>query len=224
MANSLIIGQKNYSSWSLRPWLVLRWGGIPFASTEVPLDQPGYGTQSIAMLLALTPNGTVPALQTDELTIWDSLAIAEWAAEQRPELWPAHPAARAIARSVTAEMHSGFAALRRDLPMNIQRRCPAQPWPDDTRRSLARVEALFTDCRSRFGAGGPWLFGRRSIADAFYAPVATRLRTYSVPLPPIAQAWCDTVLADADFLEWEEAAVPDSWDSDGYPLIDGLYR
>ncbi len=224
MTNRLIIGPKNYSSWSLRPWLVLRWGGIAFSCIQVPLDQPGYGSQAIAMLLALTPNGTVPALQTGELTIWDSLAIAEWAAEQQPELWPQDPTARAIARAVTAEMHSGFAALRRDLPMNIRRRCPAQLWPDDTRRNLARVEALFIDCRTRFGRGGPWLFGQRSIADAFFAPVATRLRTYSVPLGPIAQAWCDTLLADADFKEWEADAVPDSWDSEGYPVIDRLYR
>lgn len=224
MNNRLFIGPKNYSSWSLRPWLALKWAHIPFEEVLIPLDQPGYGIQGIAEVLAVSPNGTVPALHVGDLMIWDTLAIVEWAAEQVPSLWPTDPAVRAVARSATAEMHSGFAALRRSLPMNITGRCPAQPWPEDTVRAIARIETLWADCRSRFGASGPWLFGNRSIADAFYAPVATRLRSYSVELSTVANAYRDTLLEDETFREWEAASIPDSWDSPGYPIIDRLYR
>lgn len=223
MTNTLFIGPKNYSSWSLRPWLALKWAEIEFEEVIIALDQPGYGTQSIEEVLAVTPNGTVPALHNADLIIWDTLAIVEWAAEQRPSLWPSNPEHRAVARSATSEMHSGFAPLRRDLPMNIVRRCAAQPWAADTARNIARIESLWTGCRERYGDTGPWLFGERSIADAFFAPVATRLRTYSVPLASVAAAYRDTLLNDAAFLEWEEGCIPDSWDSEGYPVIDRLY-
>ena len=226
MSNVLFIGYKNYSSWSLRPWLVLRWGGIPFEERVLRLDQPGYGRQEIAEVKAVSPNGTVPALDADGATIWDSLAIAEWAAEQVAPgvLWPEDPALRAQARSAACEMHSGFAAVRRDLSMNIHRRLDAQPdWPDDTRRALARIDELWRGLRERHAHLGPWLFGRRSIADAFFTPVATRLRTYAVPLSTIATAYRDTLLSDPDFLAWEADAIPDSWDASGYSVIDGLY-
>lgn len=223
MTTLIIAEQKNYSSWSLRPWLVLRWAGIGFAEEIVTLAQEGYGSGSIAAVKAASPNGLVPALRTDAGVVWDSLAIAEWAAEHVPALWPSDPFARAVARSATAEMHSGALPIRRDLSMNIHRRCKAYDLQDDTLRSIARVQELWNDCRARFGQGGPWLFGARSIADAFYLPVATRFRTYGIALDPVSQAWCDTALADADFLEWEAAAQPNSWDRPGYPVIDGLF-
>ncbi|MFZ5635245.1 MAG: glutathione S-transferase family protein [Pseudomonadota bacterium] len=224
--NLLYIGYKNYSSWSLRPWLVLRWAGIPFEERIVPLDRPGYGRQQIAEVVAVAPNGTVPALHADGLAIWDSLAIAEWAAEQVAPgtLWPEDPALRAQARAATCEMHSGFAAVRRDLSMNIHRRLRSQPdWPEDTRHGLARIDALWSGLRERHAHLGPFLFGRRSIADAFFAPVATRLRTYAVPVSAAATAYRDTLLADPDFLAWEADAVPNSWDASGFSVIDGLY-
>ena len=226
MSNVLYIGYKNYSSWSLRPWLCLRWGGIPFEERIIRLDQPGYGQQQIAEVKAVSPNGTVPALDADGVTIWDSLAIAEWAAEQAGpgELWPIDPVLRSQARSAACEMHSGFSAVRRDLSMNIHRRLDAPPdWPDDTRANLARIEAMWSGLRERYGHLGPHLFGQRSIADAFFTPVATRLRTYAVPLSQSASAYCDTLLADPDFRAWEADAIPNSWDASGFSVIDGLY-
>ena len=227
MTPLLYIGYKNYSSWSLRPWLVLRWGGIAFEERVLRLDQPGYGTQSIAEVKAVAPNGTVPALHVGTLAIWDSLAISEWAAEQVPPgtLWPADPALRAQARSAACEMHSGFAAVRRDLSMNIRRRMAQAPqWPEDTRRALERIDRMWTDLREAHAHLGPWLFGTRSIADAFFAPVATRLRTYAVPVSEAAATYRDTLLADPDFLAWEADCVGDDWDDRGYSVIDGLYR
>jgi glutathione S-transferase len=221
----LTIGNKNYSSWSLRPWLCLRWAGIAFREHLVRLDAPGYGQGGVAAVKAVSPSGTVPVLQVGTLTIWDSLAIAEWAAEQVSPgvLWPQEAARRAEARAATAEMHAGFAPVRRDLPMNIHRRCPPQPWAAETERSLARLTTLWEECRARYASEGPWLFGTRSIADAFYTPVATRLRSYGVALPAAAAAYRDTLLADADFLAWEADSQPNSWDVSGYSVIDRLY-
>ncbi len=208
MSNTLYIGTRNYSSWSLRPWLVLKWAGIPFAEREIRLDQPGYGAGGIAVVLQISPTGRVPCLHAGDVVIWDSLAIAEWAAEEKPEagLWPCDRAQRAKARSVVAEMHSGFADVRRELTMNLRRRRPPQDWSPATRAQLTRLDHIWSELRHANKGAGPWLFGQRCIADAFYAPVATRMRSYGVPLSPAAQAWCDTVLADAAFLEWEAAA------------------
>lgn len=227
MPNLLYIGYKNYSSWSLRPWLVLRWADIPFEERILQLDQPGYGKQQIAEIKAVSPAGTVPALDANGLMVWDSLAIAEWAAEQVAPgvLWPGDPSLRAQARAATCEMHSGFGGVRRDMSMNIRRRLDTQPdWPEDTRHQLARIEELWTRLRAQHEHLGPWLFGQRSIADAFFTPVATRLRTYAVPLTGIASSYRDTLLSDPDFLAWEAECVGDSWDSSGYSIIDGLYR
>ena len=226
MPNVLHIGYKNYASWSLRPWLCLRWAGIPFEERLIRLDQPGYGAQQIAEVKAVSPGGTVPALHADGAVIWDSLAIAEWAAERTVtgDLWPTDPILRAQARSATCEMHSGFAAVRRDLPMNIRRRLSAQPdWPQETRRGLARLDELWSGLRERHAPRGPFLFGERCIADAFFAPMATRIRSYAVPLSDAAMAYCDTLLGDADFLTWESECIADSWDASGYSVIDGLY-
>jgi glutathione S-transferase len=209
----LTIGNKNYSSWSLRPWLVLTWAGIPFEERVIPLGGPAYGSYRNPEILAVSPSGRVPALTVGDVTIWDSLAIAEWAAERAPaaHLWPEDASARAICRSVTCEMHSGFPAVRRDLSMNIRRRTTPRAWPDDTLADLARVEQLWAFARGRFGKGGPFLFGARTIADAFFAPVATRLRTYGVAVQPATQAYCDAIFADPAFRAWESAGEKEPW-------------
>ncbi|MEQ1866789.1 MAG: glutathione S-transferase [Micropepsaceae bacterium] len=225
MRCTLYVGNKNYSSWSLRPWLCLRWAKIPFAERELRLDQLGYGRHAIEEVLNVSPNGRVPCLHADGHAIWDSLAIAEWAAEEKPDarLWTVDRQTRAEARSVTAEMHAGFECVRRDLPMNIRRRVAAQNWRDETRAEIARIEAIWGGLRTRNKSAGPWLFGTRTIADAFYAPMATRMRTYGVALSAPAQSYCDAVFADADFKAWEAASLANSWDKSGYPVIDNLY-
>ena len=209
----------------MRPWLCLRWARIPFEERLIRLDQVGYGKQAIAEVVAVTPNGRVPALNAGGLLLWDSLAIAEWAAEEAPQaaLWPSDRRVRAEARAVVAEMHSGFPAVRRDLSMNIRRRVSVKDWPAETVIELARIDDLLGGLRTRFRGAGPWLFGARTIADAFYAPVATRLRTYGVKLSAPAQSYCDAVFGDADFLAWEDASIPNSWDASGYSVIDGMY-
>lgn len=200
----LFVGNHNYSSWSLRPWLCLKWAGITFDEHFVDLDQEGYGAEGIPTLMALSPNGKVPALDIDGEMIWDSLAIAEWAAETGNVLLPKNPTQRALVRSAMAEMHAGFTSLRRDLPMNIRRRCRAHALPADTIRDLDRLNRLWDWGRTRFGHLGPYLFGERSLADAFYLPVATRLRTYDVSLPSDnARRYCNWLLEDSAFREWE---------------------
>jgi glutathione S-transferase len=225
MTTTLYVGNRNYSSWSLRPWLALRWAGLAFDTVEVRLDQPGYGVQGIEQVLRLAPHGRLPVLHVDGQVIWDSLAISEWVAEATPGrgVWPADACLRAEARSVTAEMHSGFSALRTELPMNILGRKCAQAWSAAALGEIARVQAIWSGLRTRHHAAGSFLFGERGIADAFYAPVAARLRTYGVKIEPVAQSWCDTVFNDPDFQLWESMCQPDSWDSSGYSVIDRLY-
>lgn len=208
MTNIFYYAVRNYSSWSLRPWLALTWAGIPFEERFVDLDQEGYGQSAVKDAKAVSPSGKVPALVADGLSIWDSLAICEWAAEEAPaaKLWPADRRVRAEARSVTAEMHSGFSALRRDLTMNIRRRAAAQNWADDVKRDIDRMVEIWTQFRSAPRGEGPYLFGARTIADAFFTPVATRFRTYSVALPPLAAAYAQTLLADPAFVTWERLA------------------
>ncbi|MEM7765193.1 MAG: glutathione S-transferase family protein [Pseudomonadota bacterium] len=223
MTPTLYLGPRNYSSWSLRPWLVLRWGNINFEEQFIALDQPGYGRGQIVAVKAVSPNGKVPALQHNGTTIWDSLAISEWAAEQNAELWPHDPAVRAVARAATAEMHAGFEGIRREMPMNIQRRKTHDQWSEDTERDLSRLFELWQNCRTTYADVGPWLFGTRSIADAFYTPVATRLRTYDIGLDDVCQAYVNTLLQDQDFQAWEHDCVSDVWDKPGYPVLDKLY-
>ena len=210
----LHVGNRNYSSWSLRPWLALTWSGIPFETRVIPLGGEGYGKGMTSEVLAVSPSGRVPALHVGETVVWDSLAICEWAAEAAPEaqLWPRDADARAVCRSATCEMHSGFAALRSQLPCNLRRRAepkvPSRTAGEDVQRELARLEALWSQLRSRFGRGGPYLFGARpTIADAFYAPVATRLRTYGVKLTGPAQEYAQAILTDAAFVSWEKEAM-----------------
>lgn len=209
----LFIGNKNYSSWSLRAWLALTWGGLAFEERVLPLGATGYGKSHMPDILAASPSGRVPALRLDDgVTIWDSLAISEWAAEQAPSLWPSAAKARAHARAAAAEMHSYFQPLRREAPMNLRRRVKSPPpFSPEAAGDIARIEELWTMLRRLYGAEGPFLCGARSIADAFYAPIATRFRTYAVPLSPLAKAYCDTILSDAAFRAWDAAAANEPW-------------
>ena len=208
----LYVGNRNYSSWSLRPWLVLTWGGIDFETRVVALGGPGYGKRQMESVLAISPSGTVPALHVGGEIVSDSLAISEWAAEQAPGLWPSDPTARLHARAATCEMHSGFPALRANLPCNIRRRAAPRELSEATRREVARVDALWTSLRARFGEQGPYLFGSApTIADAFYTPVATRFRTYGVALSEEAQRYADTLLSNPAFRAWEAEGNAEPW-------------
>jgi glutathione S-transferase len=208
----LYVGNRNYSSWSLRPWLVLRFAGLRFETRVIQLGGPGYLKREEVRVLAVSPTGTVPALVVDGETIPDSLAISEWAAEQVPALWPADPVKRAQARAANSEMHTSFGAIRDNLPCNIRRRAEPRTHGQDVLREIARMEALFTNLRGRFGQGGPYLFGAApTIADAFFTPIASRFRTYAVPLGAESQAYADALLATPAFLEWEAEAVKEPW-------------
>lgn len=218
----LYIGNKNYSSWSMRPWVLMRQAGIAFDEVLVRFDSFDAGSEFKQRLAAVSPTGKVPALVHGDLVVWDTLAIAEYLAEQFPDraLWPADAGARAMARSACAEMHSGFGALRSACPMNIEARLPevgALIWRDQpgVRADVARLVALWTQLLE--ARGGPLLFGGFSIADAYFAPVCARLVTYGLPVPPhIAayvervmalpgvQAWVQGALAENDFREFEE--------------------
>ncbi|MDX1595146.1 MAG: glutathione S-transferase family protein [Gammaproteobacteria bacterium] len=203
----LILGNKNYSSWSLRAWLALRKAGIEFDEFRIPLFTP----EGERLLAEETPAGLVPVLVDGEITVWDSLAIAEYAAEKEPALWPESRAARATARAVAAEMHAGFAALRRTLPMNCRARGRRVAYGADVDADIRRVEQVWCDCRTRYGRDGPWLFGRFSIADAMYAPVASRFATYGIEGPQVVRDYVGTVLIDPDVGQWylEAAEEPE---------------
>ena len=207
----LIIGDRNYSSWSLRGYLALSLAGLEFRETLIQLDQAG----TRAAILARSPAGKVPALVHGDLLIWDTLAIGEYAAELAPGagLWPADRAARAVARSVVAEMHSGFPALRKDMAMNLRARRPGVGHTEQALAEAARVQAIWRDCRGRFGeaGGGEFLFGGPTLAEAFYAPVVTRFVTYGVELDPVCQRYADAVLALPAMVRWTEAALAEDW-------------
>ena len=199
MGNTLLIGNKRLSSWSLRPWLALKKAGIAFDEVLIPLDQDDTRER----LLAASPAGTVPVLNTGDTVIWDSLAICEWAAEQVPSLWPSDPALRAQARAATATMHSGFGALRATLGMDLQR--PAAPISIDV-TCWADIESVETLWASVKTGEGRFLFGDWCIADAFFTPVATRFETYQVPISTASRAYVDALLADPVYQEWLSAA------------------
>ena len=198
----LVVGNKNYSSWSLRPWLAMKLLGLEFEEQRVSLYVPGAKER----LLGYSPAGKVPILIDRERRVWDSLAILEYLAESHPSLWPAAPAARAVARSISAEMHSGFGALRQHMSMNIRKRHPGKGRTPEALADVARIVAMWSDCRARFGAAGPFLFGAFGAADAMYAPVVLRFRTYAVELAPPCRAYADAVLALPALGEWIEAA------------------
>ena len=205
---TLVIGNRNYSSWSLRAWLALKLTGLPFEERLIRLSAP----DSAAELRRHSPSGRVPVLVHDDLVIAESLAIIEYLAELAPEagLWPEDRPARARARAVAAEMHAGFAALREHMPMNIRRRVPLVVGIGPVADDLARITAIFRDCLER--SGGPFLFGERpGAADAMYLPVATRFRTYQVVLDPVGQGYVDRVLEIDPFREWQAAAEAEPW-------------
>lgn len=201
---TLVIGSRNTSSWSLRPWLALRQGGVPFEEVVIALRRP----DSAALLAQWSPSGKVPVLLIDGRPIWDSLAICELAAELAPDLWPADPIARAHARSVSSEMHSGFTSLRRFLPMDFTARfTPPGRLLRDVSRDIARIEAIWADCRGRHAEGGPFLFGRFGVADAMFAPVVSRFLTYGIETNEVASSYMSAVRALPAWQEWAAAAA-----------------
>jgi glutathione S-transferase len=201
---TIYIGNKNYSSWSLRAWLMLKASGAAFEEVLIPLYEP----TSRAEILRHSPSGKVPALHHGETVVWESLAIGEYLAETLPaaQLWPASAAARAVARAVSTEMHAGFMNLRRHFPMNVRSSFPGREITPEVHADLDRIAALWRDCRNRFGAGGGYLFGHFTIADAMYAPVVSRLRTYKIDLEEEAQAYADSLWAYPPLQEWAAAA------------------
>ncbi|WP_437682988.1 glutathione S-transferase N-terminal domain-containing protein [Sorangium sp. So ce131] len=215
---TLYLGNRSYSSWSLRAWLVLRQAGVAFDEVVIPLRGPG---QRVPEIQRHSPSGKVPALQHGSLTIWESLAIAEYAAESFPEarLWPEALTARAVARAVSAEMASGFGALRSALPMNVRRKIQGVALTDAASQDVARVQTIWNDCRSRFGQGGEFLFGRFTIADAMYAPVATRFDTYGVELDEVSRRYAASILAFPAMQEWIAKAKEETQIIEAYEAI-----
>ncbi len=205
----LVIANKAYSSWSLRPWLALKQAGAAFTEVVIPLRQP----ETAATIARWSPAGRVPVLRHGETTIWESIAILEYVAELFPaaHLWPADPAARAHARTLAAEMHSGFTPLRSSMNMNVRRHWPGRGRTPGVEQDIERITAMWRDCRARFGAGGPFLFGSFTNADAMYAPVVTRFKTYGVPLDGACQAYADAVLNLSAMRTWYADAESEPW-------------
>ncbi|MBG0811598.1 glutathione S-transferase family protein [Methylosinus sp. H3A] len=210
MTLSLLVGNKAYSSWSLRPWLLLKQFEIPFEETVVPL----YGPESKERLLAFSPAGKVPALRSDDVIVWDSLAIIEFIAERFPDLaiWPRDPAARALARSLAAEMHSGFTSMRSEFPTNFRRAPrPIAPPSREAAADIARIDAAWRDARARFGSEGPFLFGAFSAADAMFAPVVCRFTTYVLEVSSQAQDYMHAILALPSYQAWLSEGRGEPW-------------
>jgi glutathione S-transferase len=199
---TLYIGNKNYSSWSLRPWVLMKTAGIAFREERIALYRPG----SRERLLAVAPAGKVPCLHDGATVVWDSLAIAEYLAERHPGVWPADPAARAWARCASAEMHSGFAVLREEFGMNVRLAMSRQP-SAQVAPEISRILALWREGRDRFGRGGDFLCGAFSVVDAFWCPVAFRFRSYGIALDETAGAYHRALLALPAMREWAEDAV-----------------
>lgn len=198
----LVIGNKNYSSWSMRPWLALRANGIPFEEIFIPLYTDHKADKE--RILGFSKAGKVPTLIDGDITVWDSLAIIEYLAERFPEakLWPQDRAARAHARAISAEMHSGFMALRSECGMNLHRPIGAVALSDDARANVARIQEIWADCHARYGKTGPFLFGAFCGADAMYAPVVHRFRTYAIPVTATAQPYVEAMTSLPAFQEW----------------------
>lgn len=205
----LTIANKLYSSWSLRPWLVLKAFGIPFEETVIPMYQP----DSKARMLAVSPTGKVPLLTDGKIKVWESLAIIEYIAEKFPQaaIWPRDVEARAHGRSAANEMHAGFQALRHACPMNLAKRFAKKDRGPEVAASVARLQALWREARTAFGSGGPFLYGGFSAADAMFAPVVTRLDTYQVDVEADTRAYMDAVLSHPAFIAWREAALEEPW-------------
>jgi glutathione S-transferase len=209
MALQLVIGNKNYSSWSMRPWLALRANHIAFDEVFIPLYT---GDDDKKRILGFTHSGKVPALIDGDVTIWDSLAIIEYLAEGFPEarLWPEDRARRAHARSISAEMHSGFVALRTECGMNLHRPVGAITLSADAHANIARIQQIWIECRERYGKFGPFLFGAFGGADAMFAPVVHRFRTYAIAVEPEAQDYMNTVMSLPAFQEWTTAGLAET--------------
>lgn len=209
MPLTLVIGNKNYSSWSMRPWFAMKGAGIPFEEIVVSLYVPG-GREEI---LKHTPSGKVPCLIDGGVTVWDSLAIMEYLNEKFPgkQLWPQDGVARALARSVSAEMHSSFQSLRSECGMNVRRKPARRDLAEQTLADIARIQQIWADCRSRYGAGGPFLFGAFSAADAMYAPVVSRFVSYAIDVTPASRAYMDAIAALPAWREWAEGAAMEPW-------------
>jgi glutathione S-transferase len=207
-ALALLVGSKNYSSWSLRPWLVLRHSGLEFEEECVALRSPGFAER----VRAWSPAGKVPALRHGATAVWDSLAICEYLCDAFPELrlWPRADGERALARAISAEMHSGFASLRAQMPMNVRASGRSVKPTPELETDVARVCAIWRDCRARAAARGPFLFGQFSIADAMYAPVAFRFATYGVGLGPVEAAYVESLRRLPAMAEWAAAAAAES--------------
>lgn len=206
---TLVIANKAYSSWSLRPWLALKQAGAVFSEVVIPLRLP----ETAQAIARWSPAGKVPVLRHGATTVWESIAIIEYVAELFPRagLWPTDPAARAHARTLSAEMHSGFVPLRSNMQMNVRRQLPGRGRTPEVEKDIARITAMWRDCRARFGRGGPFLFGAFSNADAMYAPVVTRFQTYGVDLDDECRAYVDAVLALPAMRAWYADAAAEPW-------------
>jgi glutathione S-transferase len=209
MGLHLVIGNKNYSSWSMRPWIAMKVAGVPFDETVIPIYVPG----SKEKFLSYSPGGKVPILIDGDVRVWESLAILEYVAEKFPNagLWPTDAAARAHARAIANEMHAGFVPLRRHLPMCMWRPVETRHLTSEAAANVKRIDAMWSDARTRFGAGGPFLFGKFSIADAMYAPVVSRLHTYAVDVSAASRTYMDAMMALPAWKEWEAAALKEEW-------------
>ncbi len=216
----LYIGNKNYSSWSLRPWLLMKHFGIPFTEHMVSVAGRDYNPA----LKPVAGNARVPCLHEDGFQIWESIAIAETLAERYPAMWPADPKARARARSISAEMHAGFGHLRSAMPMNLKFKLKGKPASPEVQRDIDRIVEIWEDARSKFAtADGPWLFGNFSVADAMYAPIVWRLHIYNVPLPKVAAAYRDAMLNHPAMIEWYAAALQESEAHEHYDRLAEVY-
>ncbi len=198
MRPQLVIGNKNYSSWSLRPWLAARHAGIEFEEIRISLGTP----DTAAHIQRYSPSGKVPVWREGEFAVWESLAICEYLAERVPTLWPSDPQARAVARAVSSEIHAGFTALRTSMTMNARARGRRVEITPEAAADINRIEAIWLDCRSRFGMGGAWLFGEFSIADAMFAPVVLRFVPYGVTRPGVVNEYVATWMADPHLQAW----------------------
>lgn len=209
MARTLIIGNKNYSSWSMRPWIAMKVAGIAFDEVVISLDAPDFKS----VVTKISGGGKVPALDDNGVHVWESLAILEYLAERFPEakLWPADPVARAHARAISSEMHAGFLPLRRACPMNMWRPVKRRELAADALANVARIEAMWAGCRQRYGAGGPFLFGAFCNADAMYAPVVARFHTYDVDVSPPTRVYMEAVMSLPAWKEWVAAALQEPW-------------
>lgn len=205
----LAIGNKAYSSWSLRAWLAAKHAELTFEEVVIPLDRP----ESAAELRRHSPSGRVPCLSHGPIRVWDTLAIIETVAEtpKGAKLWPTDRAQRARARAISAEMHSGFAALRRHLPMDLKRKPAPLAYPAEVAAEIARIEEIWAECRAARPEGGPFLFGAFSAADAMFAPVATRFRSYAVPLSRTSAEYCDAIYSHPPMGDWVAAAIAEPW-------------